>query len=136
LDRDGLGGGWGQELIVPDTIKTGEPTDIKLIVSAVGGGAIKGRFTDMAFHYKLTGEPAYKILRALPAVLPDNFIVVQSKSFQSEAYKFTIPPYLKGTTGEIEFYTEITFDGFPSRTYGDKKIKVSDEAKSSYTTRE
>lgn len=128
----GIGGG-GHELNVPDTIKTAESTDIELIVTATGGGGpIKGRFTNISFHYRLVGENTYKILQPQPVTLPDNFKNVQSKSFQSEAYKFTIPPYPKGTTGEIEYYTEITFDGYPSKTDGNKKIKVSDDAKSSY----
>lgn len=127
-----LGGG-GYELNVPDTIKTGESTDIELIVTATGGGGpIKGRVTNISFHYRLVGENTYKILQPQSIALPDNFKAVQSKSFQSEAYKFTIPPYPKGTTGEVEYYTEMTFDGYSSKTDGNKKIKVSDNAKSSY----
>jgi hypothetical protein len=131
----GMGGG-GHYLIVPDIIKTGEPTDIDLIVTATGGGGpIKGRYRDIAFYYRLTDEPVYKMLQPQPTVLPDNFKAVQSTSFQSEAYKFTIPAYLKGTSGEIEFYIEMTFDGYQNRTNGNKTIKVSDNAKSSYDLR-
>ncbi len=123
-------GGGGSELKAPDTIKTGEPTDIELIVTALGGGGpIKGRFTDISFHYKLTDERNYKTLQPQPVALPDNLKAVQSKSFQSEAYRFTIPAYPKGTVGEIEFYTEKTFDGYLSRTDGTKKIKISDDVK-------
>jgi hypothetical protein len=126
-------GGGSQRLNVSDTIKTGEPTDIESIVTATGGGGpIKGRFTNMSFHYRLVGENSYRILQPQPIALPDNFKAVQSKSFQSEAYKFTIPPYPIGTIGEIEYYTEMTFDGYSSKTDGIKKIKVSDNAKSSY----
>jgi len=128
----GIGGG-GHELTVPDTIKTGEPTDIQLIITATGGGgSIKGRFTNISFSYRLVGEKTYKTLQPQPITLPDNFKAVQSKSFQSEANKFTIPPYPKGTIGEIEYYNEMTFDGYPSKTEGNKKIKVFDDAKSSY----
>ena len=126
-------GSGGQELSVPDTIKTGEPTDIQLIVTATGGGGlIKGRFTNISFSYRLVGEKNYKILQPQPITLLDNFKKVQSKSFQSEAYQFTIAPYPKGTIGEIEYYNEMTFDGYTSKTGGNKKIKVSDNAKSSY----
>src|SRR3989344_8830242 len=80
----GIGGG-GHELIVPDTIKTDESTDIELIVTATGGGGpIKGRFTNISFHYRLVCEDTYKALQAQLTVLPDNFRAVQSKSFQSE----------------------------------------------------
>ena len=127
-----LGGG-SQRLNVPDTIKTGESTDIESIVTATGGGGpIKGRFTGISFSYRLMGENSYKTLQPRPIVLSDNFKAVQAKSFQSEAYKFTIPPYPIGTAGEIEYYTEMTFDGHHSKTDGDKKIKVSDNTKSSY----
>lgn len=121
-----------QELTVPDTIKTGEPTDIELIVTRIGHGQIKGRFTDISFSFRLVGENTYKILQPQPIALPDNFKAVQSNITKSEAYKFTIPPYQKGTAGEIEYYTEMTFDGYTSKTDGIKKIKVSDDAKSSY----
>lgn len=126
-------GGGSSRLNVPDTIKTGEATDIELIVTATGGGGpIEGRFTNISFHYRLVGENTYKIVQAQPAILPDNFKAIQSKSFQSEAYTFTVTPYPKGTIGEIEYYTKMTFDGYSSNTEGNKKIKVSDNAKSSY----
>lgn len=124
----------GQELNVPDTIRTGESTDIELIVTRIGRDQIKGHFTDISFHYRLVGENTYKVLQSQPIALPDNFKewVKSNKIAKAEAYKFTIPPYPKGTTGEIEYYTEMTFDGNPSKTDGNKKIKVSDNAKSSY----
>ncbi len=120
----GIGGG-GSEEIAPDTVQAGEPADITIIVTATGGGGkIQGRFTDLSLHYRLVGENTYKSIQPQSIVLPDNFKTVQSKTFQSEAYKFTIPPYPKGTTGEIEYYTEMTFDGYQSHQDGVKKIKI------------
>ncbi len=128
-----VAGGGGSELIAPDTIKTGEPTDIQLIVTATGGGPLKGRYTNISFGYKLDSEKTYHVLQPHPIPLPDNFKAVQSKSSQSEAYEFTIPPYPKGTVGEIEYYDEMIFDGYPqNRNKGNKKITVSDDAKSSF----
>lgn len=118
-------GGGGIQQYAPDTVQAGEPADITLIATATGGGGnIQGRFTNLILHYRLVGENAYKSIQPQSIILPDNFKTVQSKTFQSEAYKFTIPAYPKGTTGEIEYYTEMTFDGYPSKTDGIKKIKL------------
>lgn len=126
----GIGGG-GSEQIAPDTVQAGEPADVTLIVTATGGGGkIQGRFTNLSLHYRLVGENTYKSIQPQSSALPDNFKTVQSKTFQSEAYKFIIPPYPKGTTGEIEYYTEMTFDGYQSRQDGVKKIKIISSATS------
>lgn len=115
------------EQYAPDAVQAGEPADITLFVTATGGGGnIQGRFTKLSLHYRLVGEKAYRSLQPQSITLPDNLKTVQSKTFQSEAYKFTIPAYPKGTTGEIEYYTEMTFDGYRSRQEGVKKIKVED----------
>lgn len=119
-------GGGGIQQYAPDTVQAGEPADITLIATATGGGGnIQGRFTNLTLHYRLVGENAYKSIQPQSIALPDNFKTVQSKTFQSEAYKFTIPAYPKGTVGEIEYYTEMTFDDYPSKTDGVKKIKLS-----------
>lgn len=118
-------GGGGMQQYAPDTVEAGEPADVTLIVTATGGGGnIQGRFTNLMLHYRLVGENAYKSIQPQSITLPDNFKTVQSKTFQSEAYKFAIPAYPKGTVGEIEYYTEMTFDGYPSKTDGVKKIKL------------
>jgi hypothetical protein len=120
-------GGGGMQQYAPDTVQAGEPADITIIATATGGGGyIQGRFTDLTLHYRLVGENVYKSIPSQSIALPDNFNTVQSKTFQSEAYKFTIPAYPKSTTGEIEYYVEMTFDGYPSKTDGVKKIKVSE----------
>lgn len=122
---DGSIGGGGMEQYAPDAVQAGEPVDITLFVTATGGGGnIQGRFTKLSLHYRLVGEKAYRSLQPQSITLPDNLKTVQSKTFQSEAYKFTIPAYPKGTTGEIEYYTEMTFDGYRSRQEGVKKIKI------------
>jgi len=118
-------GGGGMQQYAPDTVQAGEPADITIIATATGGGGdIQGRFTDLTLHYRLVGENVYKSIQSQSIALPDNFKTVQSKTFQSEAYKFTIPAYSKGTTGEIEYYVEMTFDGYPSKIDGIKKIKL------------
>ncbi len=118
-------GGGGMQQYAPDTVEAGEPADITLIATATGGGgSIQGRFTNLSLSYRLVGENVYKSIQPQSIALPDNFKTVQSKTFQSEAYKFTIPAYPKDTTGEIEYYTEMTFDGYPSKTDGVKKIKI------------
>lgn len=118
-------GGGGMQQYAPDTVEAGEPSDITIIITATGGGGnIQGRFTDLTLHYRLLGENDYKSIQPQAITLPDNFKTVQSKTFQSEAYKFTIPAYPKGTTGEIAYNTEMTFDGYHSRQEGVKKIKI------------
>lgn len=118
-------GGGGMQQYAPDTVQAGEPADITIIATATGGGGnIQGRFTNLSLHYRLVGENTYKAIQPQQIDLPDNFKTVQSKTFQSETYKFTIPPYPKGTTGEIEYYTEMTFDGYQSHQDGVKKIKI------------
>ena len=89
----GFGGG-GSEQYAPDTVKTGESANITLIVTATGGGGeIQGRFKNISLSYRLIGENTYKSILSQRITLPDNFKTVQSKTFQSEAYQFTIPPY-------------------------------------------
>ena len=118
-------GGGGAQQYAPDSVLSGEPASITLIVTATGGGGeIQGRFTDISLHYRLVGETTYNSIQPQLVVLPDNFQTVQSKTFQSEAYEFTIPPYRKGIAGEIVYYTEMTFDGYPSRADGVKKIQL------------
>lgn len=120
-----LAGGGGSEQYAPDTIKTGKVAVIKLYVSAWGGGGpIKGRYTNLSLHYKLVGENIYNNVQPQSVALPDNYQKVVSKTNQWEAYEFSIPPYPNGTAGEIEYYIDLTFDGYPSRQNGIKKIKL------------
>ena len=124
-----LAGGGGSEQYAPDTVGTGEPAVVKFYVSAWGGGGpIKGRYTGISLHYKLVGENTYKAVQPQPVALPDNYQKVVSKTNQWEAYEFLIPPYPKGTTGEIEYYIDLTFDGYPSRQDGIKKIKLTEQS--------
>ncbi len=118
--------GGGSEQLAPDTVQAGDPAVVTFIVTATGGGGnIKGRFTDMSLHYRLVGETEYGAVQPQSIPLPDNFKTVQSKTFQSEAYQFSIPPYSQGTSGEIEYYIELIFDGYQSRQEGIKKIMVN-----------
>ena len=120
-----LVGGGGSEQYAPDVIETGKSAVVKLYVSVWGGGGpIKDRYTDISLHYKLIGENVYKAVRSQAAVLPDNYRKVASKTNQWEAYEFSIPPYPNDVTGEIEYYIDLTFDGYSSRHNGIKKIKL------------
>ena len=126
-----LNSGGGSQQYAPDTVQSGEPAEITLIVTATGGGGnIKGRFNNISLHYKLANETEYGVIQPKSIALPDNFKTVQSKTFQSEAYAFTIPSYPIGITGEIEYYIELTFDGNQSRQDGVKKIKIATTATS------
>ena len=121
----GLTGGGGSEQITPDTTKSGQSNIIKFIVNAWGGGGpIKGRFTDIALHYRLVGQTNYEIIQPKLIALPENFQKAVTKTLQYEAYEFIIPPYPQGTTGSIEYYIELKFDGYFSKTEGIKKIKI------------
>lgn len=111
----GCAGGGGSIQVAPDIINSGEPVVIELELSVWGsGGAINGRYADILGYYRLIGGNEYKSLQ--PKLV--------SKEKQKEVYKFTIPPYPKGTTGEIEYYFELKLDGQPNRIDGMKKIKI------------
>src|SRR5205807_1788890 len=107
----GLAGGGGSTQTAPDVVKTGEPATVKIDFSVWGAGAsIKGQYTDVRFYYRLVGEPSQKLLTAVPA--PIVFTGGQSKfNGMYESYAFTIPPYPKGTRGEIEYACEFKFGG-------------------------
>lgn len=124
----GVAGGGGSEQFPPETVKTGSPAIVKLVVNTWGGGgSIEGRFTNLSLSYKLTSESSYKIVQPKQGILPANYTNKDlPKTLQYEAYEFTIPPYPKETTGEIEYYIEMTFDGYPSRQEGLGKIKLID----------
>ena len=117
------------DLIAPNTIKTGEPTDIDLIISGTGGDAtINTHITKLLLYYRLVGEDTYTIIQSQASSLPDNYKAVQSKIFLSNAYKFTIPPYPKGTSGEMQYYILMTIDNnTPTKIDLNKNIEVSDD---------
>jgi len=125
----GCAGGGGSTQNAPDSVKPGEPALVKLDLSVWGsGGLIKDRYTDVAFYYRLVGEPNYKILKSNP--IPVIFTGDQEKfNGMYESYTFTIPPYSKGTTGDIEYYFEMKLDGHLNRIDGIKKIKVNEGEK-------
>jgi hypothetical protein len=125
----GIAGGGGSEHIVPDSAKNGEPIVIGLRVNTWGaGGKIEGRYTNISLAYRLVGENEYQLLQPRPGILPSNYTNPDlPKTLQYEAYEFIIPPYPKGTIGEIEYYIDMTFDGYPSHTEGIKKIRLTDE---------
>ena len=124
----GFAGGGGSEYIVPDIAKTGEPITIGLILNTWGKHTklISERYTNISLNYRLVGESSYKTLQPKLVDLPANYKAAISDIVQYEKYEFTIPAYPIGTKGEIEYYVDMTFDGYASHTEGIKKIKVSD----------
>ncbi len=122
----GLAGGGESEHIVPDTAKTGEPVTIGLILNTWGKHtkSISERYTNISLYYKLAGENSYKSVQPTLVDLPANYKAAISDMAQYEKYEFTIPAYSKGTMGEIEYYIDLTFDGYPSHTEGIKKIQL------------
>ena len=117
-------GAGASDQIVPDTVKAGEPSVVTIVFSVWGsGGAIKGRYKDIFFYYRLAGESSYKKLQPELVKLPPEYDYPDNRDTH-EAYQVTIPPYPKGTTGYIEFYYEKTFDDYHSRTNGLKRIRV------------
>ncbi len=131
-----MAGGGGSEQFAPETVRVGSPAVINLVVNTWGGSSsIKGRYTNLSLHYKLTGENDYKTVQPKQGILPANYTNKDlPKTLQYEAYEFAVPPYSKGTIGEIEYYIELTFDGYPSRQEGIKKIKLIDFSGSTTNT--
>jgi hypothetical protein len=83
--------------------------------------SIKGRYKDVKLYYRLVGEPDYRVLK------PDKRIAEPEKAregHESELYEFVIPPYPKGTSGEIEYYFEFVFDGRPNKVDRVKRIAL------------
>ena len=119
-----LAGGGANFQVLPDSIEAGQPGVIVIVFSVWGsGGPVKGRYKDIVFHYRLVGENTYKSISPEPTPVPSKYDNPETRD-RFEAYKFTIPPYPPGTTGELEFYYESTFDGTRDRTEGLKRIKV------------
>lgn len=119
-----IAGGGGSTQTAPDSVLAGQPALIDLELSVSGdGGPIKGRYSGVVLNYRLAGETDYKRLTADP--IPIIFSGEQA-SFNNkyEAYTFNVPPYPKGTSGEIEFNFEFKLDGHFSRVEGVKKIKI------------
>lgn len=126
-----LAGGGGISEIAPDTVQTGQPATVKLELSVRGGeGRVMGRYTDIVFYYRKVGETNYKSLTATP--VPIVYTGEQQKfNGKYESYSFIIPPYPKGTTGEIEYYYDMKLDGQLNHTVGLKKIKIVDSTTTS-----
>lgn len=124
----GVAGGGGSEHIVPDTAKTGEPITVGLILNTWGKHTkpISERYTNISLYYRLAGKSDYKSLQSKLVDLPANYKIAISDTAQYEKFEFTIPSYPKGTTGEIEYYVDMTFDGYLNHTEGIKKIKLVD----------
>lgn len=98
-----LGGG-GSEQFAPDVANSDFPITVGIIASVWGdGGTISGRFTNLSLHYKLTNEPTYRTIAATRIPLPEKYKKSTTPTNQWEAYEFNIPPYPKGTIGEIEY---------------------------------
>ncbi|HEX9503219.1 MAG TPA: hypothetical protein VF974_02755 [Patescibacteria group bacterium] len=119
-----LAGGGGSSQYAPDTVKTGQPAEIKLDLS-VTSGTISGRYNRVSLYYKLVGDADNKSITNNP--VPKIFSGDQSKfNGKYETYTFTIPPYPKGTKGEIEYYITLALDGHTSKIDGIKRIKIID----------
>jgi hypothetical protein len=122
----GLVGGGGSQQVVPDMARTTEPITLGLVLSTWGKHTkpIVERYTRISLSYRLVGESSYKTLLPKLVELPSNYQVALSDTAQYEKYEFIIPAYPKNTTGEIEYYVDMTFDGYPNQTVGIKKIKL------------
>lgn len=125
---NGLAGGGGSEQIVADTAKTEQSITIGLILSTWGkhNKPISERYANISLHYRLVGESNFKTVQPHIVGLPDNYKSAISDNAQYEKLEFTIPSYNKGVVGQIEYYTDMTFDGYPSRVEGVKKINLVD----------
>jgi hypothetical protein len=108
-------GGGGSTQVAPDAIKVETPATIQLELSVWGkGGPIKGRYTEISLHYRLVGENTYTTVKPK--------LVFQGR--EREIYEFTIPPYPRGASGEIEYYFDLKLDGHYSRVVGMKRIPL------------
>ena len=112
-----LFGGVRNKQTVPDSIKSGEPAGIELeFYTGQDCGPAAARINNVACHYRLAGEEAYKVIPLIPSniQLGGNHM----------SYKFNIPAYLGGVRGEIEYYIEMKDRDAKKRIEGIKKIKV------------
>ena len=88
-----------------------------------GGGPVKGRYTDVAFYYRLVGSSTYTLLQSNP--VPMVYTGDQAKfNGMYEEYTFAIPPYPANTSGSIEYYYEMKLDGVQNHANGIKTIRV------------
>ncbi|MGB7949502.1 MAG: hypothetical protein WCH75_17585 [Candidatus Binatia bacterium] len=105
-----LGGRGGVHPMVPDIIKTGEPTTVVLRAFATDVGCswtpIRKRFTDVQVYYRLYGESEWQ-----GPLKPNGYIL--DKDGQRLDFRWFIPSYPPGTTGELEVTFKHTFDGRP-----------------------
>ncbi|HEU4452658.1 MAG TPA: hypothetical protein VFR81_06335 [Longimicrobium sp.] len=108
-------GGGGTIQVAPETVRAGEAAMVQLELSVWGaGGDVRGRYTELAAFYRLVGEPAFR--EVTPTLV--------SGDERSERYRIVIPPYPRGTRGEIEYYIDVKLDGHASRIEGIRRIAV------------
>ena len=103
----------GYHLMVRGTAKAGEPTEVRLrvfiterpwpVFSGMCGAPVSGRYRNVRLYYRLAGEIDWKVLE------PSAVIPGQDK--WEEYHEFVIPPYPKGTSGEIEVGFAFEFGG-------------------------
>lgn len=118
-------GSGGSQQLAPNTAKAGEPISIKLrflvtdhnpaMLGLLCNHPIPGRFKDVRLYYRLVGETDWHPLEPSKHIPQDEKI---------EIYEFVIPPYLEGTSGEIEWYYEYVFDGRPGKHPGANRIRL------------
>lgn len=72
------------------------------------------------------GESTYKSAKPIQAPLSESDNKLTSKDNQKMKYNFYLDLYPKGTTGEVEYYTDLNLDNKNMRLEGIKKIKLVD----------
>jgi len=98
-------------------IAAGKPATMRLVLSVFGsGGGVRGRYKDVALHYRLVGDSTFR-----RAVTPPPRPIDRKR----ESYDFVIPPFPQGTRGELEYFFVAHLDGHQGPAIeGIKKIRV------------
>jgi hypothetical protein len=118
-----FGSGCGTTEYPPDSVRAGEAIPIRFEVSTRGGGHHQAkRVKDISLQYRLVGEE--RLATVKPVLLSSKAPQNSLPNNEVFTYIFTIPAYPAGTRGEIEYFTNLTLDGFPNHHQGTKKIKI------------
>jgi hypothetical protein len=116
------GSGCGTSEYPPDSARPGEAIPIKYEVVTWGGGHQARRVKDISLEYRLVGQE--KLTTIKPVLLSRKAPKTNVPNREVFTYVFTIPAYPAGTAGEIEYFTNLTLDGYPNHHEGTKKIKI------------
>jgi hypothetical protein len=117
-----FGSGCGTTEYPPDSVRAGEAIPIRFEVSTWGSGHQAKRVKDISLEYRLVGEERLATLK--PVLLSSKAPKNSVPNNEVFTYVFTIPAYPAGTRGEVEYFTNLTLDGFPNHHQGTKKIKI------------